>query len=164
MPDTSIKISGRILKAPDGQLGVLPLEQACNAHGNLADQVRDFGEVRGTGTSQPPRTHPVGTGGAPATTAKPAAMVAPAAGHPASTLLKSNACVACHGLTSQIVGPSFQAVAEKYAGKPDALDYLSHKIRQGGQGVWRRVPMPAHAHLKDADAMTIAQWLAEGAK
>jgi len=108
MPDTSIKISGRILKAPDGQLGVLPLEQACNAHGNLADQVRAFGEVRGTGTSQPPRTHPVGTGGAPATIAKPAAMVAPAAGHPASALLKSNACVACHGLTSQIVGPSFQ--------------------------------------------------------
>jgi len=145
MPDTSIKISGRILKAPDGQLGVLPLEQACNAHGNLADQVRAFGEVRGTGTSQPPRTHPVGTGGAPATIAKPAAMVAPAAGHPASALLKSNACVACHGLTSQIVGPSFQAVAEKYAGKPDALDYLSHKIRQGGQGVWGRVPMPAQA-------------------
>jgi cytochrome c551/c552 len=30
--------------------------------------------------------------------------------------------------------------------------------------VWGRVPMPAQAHLKDADAMTIAQWLAEGAK
>lgn len=164
MPDTSVKISGRILKAPDGHLGVLPLEHARNAHGYIADQVRDFGEVRGTDTSQPPRTHPVGTGGAPATTAKPAAMVAPAAGHPASALLKSNACVACHGLTSQIVGPSFQAVAEKYAGKPDALDYLSHKIRQGGQGVWGRVPMPAQARLKDADAKTIALWLAEGAK
>ena len=144
-------------------VSVIP-DHARNTHGNIADQVRDFGEVRGTDTSQPPRTHPVGTGGTPATTSKPAAMVATAAGHAASALLKSNACVACHGLANQIVGPSFQAVAEKYSGKPDALEYLSHKIRQGGQGVWGRVPMPAQAQLKDTDARTIAQWLAEGAK
>lgn len=106
----------------------------------------------------------MGTGGAPATTSKPAAVVTAVTGHPASALLTSNACVACHGLTSQIVGPSFQAVADRYSGKSDALDYLSHKIRQGGQGVWDRVPMPAQAQLKEADARTIAQWLTEGAK
>ena len=144
-------------------VSVIP-DHARNTHGNMADQVRDFGEVRGTDTTQPPRTQPVGTGGAPATPSKPAAVVTVATGHPASALLSSNACVACHGLTSPIVGPSFQAVARKYSGRPDALEYLSHKIRQGGQGVWGTLSMPAQAQLKDADARTIAQWLTEGAK
>ena len=144
-------------------VSVIP-DHARNTHGNIADQVRDFGEVRGTDTTQPPRTQKVGAGGAAATTAMAAPAVQSVTAHPANNLLKNNACVACHALAGRLVGPSFQEVARKYAGKPDALEYLSRKIRQGGQGVWGTVPMPEQAQLKDADARTIGQWLAEGAK
>ena len=59
MPDLSVKVSGRLLKARDGDLGVLPLERARNSHGNIADQVRNFGEVRGTDTNRY-TAHPTG--------------------------------------------------------------------------------------------------------
>jgi cytochrome c len=57
------------------------------------------------------------------------------------------------------VGPSFQEVAKKHAGK---VDYLAAKIKSGGSGVWGPIPMPAQS-LSDAEAKTIATWLAAGA-
>ena len=44
----------------------------------------------------------------------------------------------------------------------DAVDFLAGRIRQGGVGVWGRVPMPAQA-IAEADALVIARWLAAGA-
>jgi cytochrome c len=67
--------------------------------------------------------------------------------------------VACHDLNSRIVGPSFRDVATKYGNRPDAVDYLSDKIRSGGSGLWGTIAMPPQA-LSDGDAGTIAVWLA----
>ncbi|MDE2094321.1 MAG: c-type cytochrome [Burkholderiales bacterium] len=141
-----------------------------NANGNIAEQVRPFGPARGTDTSLAPRTQKVGVV-VPATVVAAAAPAVPAlpagpsaADAPAHALIQANACTSCHGVTNRIVGPAFQDVATKYAGRADVVAYLSDKIRSGGQGVWGAIPMPAQAQLKEADARAIAQWLAAGAK
>ena len=72
------------------------------------------------------------------------------------------ACVACHAVGPARRGPGFREVASRHGSRADALDYLSGKIRAGGTGVWGAVPMPPQA-LADAEARTIAQWLADGA-
>ncbi|MBW8832540.1 MAG: c-type cytochrome [Burkholderiales bacterium] len=120
---------------------------ARNAHGNLAEQNRLVGAQRGANTA----------GTAPTAAAEPAA-VKPAAVS-AIALLQQHSCTACHGIDSQIVGPSFKAVSDKYAGQGDALVYLSGKIRTGGSGVWGAIPMPAQ-NLPEADLKAIAQWIA----
>lgn len=77
-------------------------------------------------------------------------------------LAQKNACMACHAVDKKLVGPSYQDVAKKYAGK-DAAE-LAKSIKAGGSGKWGPVPMPAQAALSDADALTLARWILAGAK
>jgi cytochrome c551/c552 len=139
---------------------------ARNAHGNLAEQNRDIGGVRGIDTTKPaplgldqlapgPKTPVKASSGEKNTTA----VVPDVRG-----LLAKNSCTACHGMKSKIVGPGFNEVAAKYQGKADAQTYLTNKIITGGSGVWGSTPMPAQGQLKEADAKAIAQWLSAGAK
>lgn len=154
-------------------------DYARNAHGNLVDQSRLVGVSRGADTTRPPlarnfesnldvaqyeRSSSVPEKGAKA--ALPAA--AATAPIPAGTagvmpLLQKNACVACHGMDSKLVGPSFREIAAKYKDHADAVNYLSGKIRAGGQGVWGSMVMPAQS-LSLAESAQLAQWLALGAK
>ena len=73
-----------------------------------------------------------------------------------TALLQKNNCLACHNVTQTVVGPAFQAVANKYRGQADAVDKLARKIRLGGSGVWGAMPMPAHPQISDADAKKLA--------
>ena len=77
-------------------------------------------------------------------------------------LAKKNACLACHAVDKKLVGPSYQEVAKKYAGK--SADELAKSIKAGGAGKWGPVPMPAQAALSDTDAKTLAAWILSGAK
>jgi cytochrome c len=77
-------------------------------------------------------------------------------------LAQKNACMACHAVDKKVVGPSYQDVAKKYAGK--SADELAKSIKAGGSGKWGPVPMPAQAALSDADAKTLAAWILSGAK
>ena len=77
-------------------------------------------------------------------------------------LAKKNACMACHAVDKKVVGPAYQDVAKKYAGK--SADDLAKSIKSGGSGKWGPVPMPAQAALSDADAKTLAAWILAGAK
>jgi len=52
-------------------------------------------------------------------------------------------------------------IRARYAGA-DASAYLAKKIRQGGQGVWGSVPMPAMNQLDDTVVEALALWLASG--
>jgi S-disulfanyl-L-cysteine oxidoreductase SoxD len=123
---------------------------ARDAHGNLAEQNRLVGAQKGADTRRP----------AVAAAAPAQSDAAPA---PAIALTQKHACVACHGMDSKLVGPSFRDVAEKHAGSADAVTYLASKIRGGGAGVWGSIAMPAQA-LGETDAKRIAEWLADGAK
>jgi len=121
-----------------------------NTHGNLAEQNRSFGEVRGINTASP----------------KPAA--APAAAKPAANdgraLVTSYSCVACHGMANKIVGPGYKQVAAKYNGKSGAAEQLMDKIRKGGSGNWGATPMPPQPQVKDQDLKTIVEWILNGAQ
>jgi len=81
----------------------------------------------------------------------------------AMTLARGNACMGCHAVSSQRMGPSFQAVAAKYKGDAAALAKLTVKVQKGGAGVWGMIPMPSHPGLSTADAQTIVTWILAGA-
>ena len=74
-------------------------------------------------------------------------------------LATSKNCMACHAAAIKLVGPSFKAIAEKYAGQKDAVDKLSVKIIKGGSGVWGPVPMPANAQVSPDEAKKLAAWI-----
>ena len=81
----------------------------------------------------------------------------------AFAIAKQNACLGCHAINKKIVGPSFQAIAEKYKGDANAQAFLKNKIAKGGSGSWGVVPMPANAKLNDADLSTLTSWILRGA-
>lgn len=78
-------------------------------------------------------------------------------------LADKSACLNCHDVSKKMVGPSFQAIAEKYKGKADAATYLAEKITKGGAGVWGAIAMPGMPQVGDADVQTLSRWIAKGA-
>ena len=77
-------------------------------------------------------------------------------------LAQKSGCLACHAVDKKVVGPSYQEVAKKYAGKK--ADELASSIKAGGTGKWGQIPMPPQPNLSDADAKTLATWILGGAK
>lgn len=143
--------------APEAKLESFLPEFARDAHGNLAEQNRIVGAQRGADTSKPE----LSVGEKPAEPVAAPKKAAPeSAGKIATGLMKNNGCLVCHGMSNKIVGPAISDVAKKYPGK---ADYLAGKIKNGGSGVWGPIPMPPQA-LSEADAKTIAAWLADGSK
>jgi cytochrome c len=133
---------------------------ARNAHGNLAEQNRLVGAQRGVDTTRSAGTAPVAAAAAAAPAAAAAAVTPGAA---ALALARKHNCLTCHGVDNKVVGPALKDVAKKYAGRADAVPYMTQKIRAGSAGVWGPIPMPAQT-LNAEDAQAIAQWLADGAK
>ena len=142
---------------PEAKVASMLPDYARNAHGNLADQNRLVGQQHGADTASPENKSTLTAGAAPApvTAAKPA----PKPVDPALALLGKHNCTACHAQDRRVVGPSFNDIAKKYAGK---ADYLRSKIKSGGSGVWGPVPMPPQT-APDGDIQTLANWLAAGA-
>ena len=132
---------------------------ARDAHGNIREQNRGVGPVRGADTTRPPPASlPKGAAAAPVVVA------AATTGPDVKALLSKNSCTACHGMTNKIVGPGFNEIAAKYKGRADAEAYLSGKIRSGGSGVFGSVPMPPQPQLSESDAQAMARWIAAGAR
>jgi cytochrome c len=90
---------------------------------------------------------------------------APAAFSPANAMniAGKNACMGCHAVDRKIVGPSFQQIAVKYKGDPQAQARLETKVRDGGSGVWGVLPMPSHRTMNGADIKTVVGWILAGA-
>ncbi len=78
----------------------------------------------------------------------------------ARELAQKNACLACHSVSSRVVGPSYKEVAARYAKDPtmDAAA-LAARIRSGGKGHWGTMEMPPQPNLSEADARTLAEWI-----
>lgn len=69
-------------------------------------------------------------------------------------------CFSCHAVDHKLVGPAYQDVAERYAGKGDAeVKALVQKIRKGGSGHWGDIPMTPHPQLSDADLTAMVTWI-----
>jgi len=131
-------------------------DYARNAHGNLAEQNRIIGAIRGANTLQPALPVMMSASAAPVAVIP----MARAANDDALKLAQKHSCTACHGVTNKILGPSFADIYKKYGA--DSAATLATKIKAGGSGVWGSVPMPAQAHVPDADIRAIAEWLASG--
>ena len=135
---------------------------ARNAHGNLAEQNRSVGAQHGVDTTKPPVATMAQAKQMSATAQPPAVSANKSGNSTAIALTQKYTCVACHGFENKIVGPGFKEVAKKYGDRTDAVNYLTGKIRTGGSGLWGPITMPAQ-NLSEADAQTIAKWLAAGA-
>ncbi len=114
---------------------------AANSHGNLAEQNRLIGPVRGIESG---------------------AKSGKAAQLDGAKLAQQHQCIACHAVEDKLVGPSWRAIAAK--NKPDATARLLKKVQQGGQGAWGEVPMPAQGHIKADELTAIVRWVLDGAK
>lgn len=120
-------------------------DYAMNAHGNLKDQVRDYGPFPGI------QTAPVEDIAAPQH--KGDNEIPEAA-------LAANGCSGCHGLDRALVGPAFTAIKERYQGQ-DAAEYLTDKIRNGGSGVWGSMAMPPMTQIDSETLDELVSWLLE---
>lgn len=134
---------------------------ARDAHGNIQEQNRVIGPVRGADTTRPPRAEPL------TQRIEIAPVVVAQANSGLSDpklLVNANSCTACHGMDKKIVGPGFNEIAAKHRDRTDLEAYLAGKIQQGSVGVFGQIPMPPQPQVSAADAATIARWIAAGAK
>jgi len=91
-------------------------------------------------------------------TSAPAASAAP---EPAGLKdAKASDCFACHAIDHKVVGPAYEEVARRYAGKGDAVvDKLAEKVIKGGSGNWGSIAMTPHPDLGQQKARTIVEWI-----
>ncbi len=86
-------------------------------------------------------------------------------------LFLKKGCTNCHDIRNPLVGPSFEAIARRYQGDPDAEQKLFDSVRHGSQGKWydprtttaygiRRV-MPAQDRKKlpDGELRAMVRWI-----
>ena len=74
-------------------------------------------------------------------------------------IVMSTTCKTCHKRNEKSIGPTYEDVAAKYAGTPDATEYLKGKIIGGGTGVWGDVSMPANPTMEGGDADKIVAFI-----
>lgn len=86
-------------------------------------------------------------------------------------LAKKNNCLACHAPDKKLVGPAYQDVAKKYAGKKGMEEVLFKRVRKGAtvkelnwKAVTGGVPMPPNLLVSDADLHVLIKWVLAGAK
>ena len=169
-PDVQGSSCMRDCSADSNVKSTLP-DYAMTAHGNLAEQSRNIGPSRGQITGaikvaqnlipiSAPETIERAKA-APEVVAKGAEGTSPAKLAQIRPMLDKNNCTACHGLENKLVGPSFKDISARYKTQADAAALLAGKIKNGSQGVWGAIPMPAQA-LTAGDAAQIAQWLTAG--
>ncbi len=138
---------------------ILP-DYARDAHGNLAEQQRLVGPMRGAQTTN------IAVAAASLSTsnsAGPSNLDSKADNAGMAALAKSANCLACHGLSNRIIGPSFKEVATRYQVQNTAQELLVTRVRIGGQGVWGQIPMPPHPGLKDEEIEKLVRWILSGA-
>jgi cytochrome c len=74
-------------------------------------------------------------------------------------LISGSDCSGCHELDSQVVGPSWRAIAKRYRSQPGNTAKLAARIREGGAGKWGDVAMTPHPDLTDAQARQMVNWI-----
>lgn len=139
-PDTQNKACMKNCKTAPEIVSTLP-DHALGSHGNLADQNRRVGPVRGQVTG---------------------ASVSPDAASSPSAIAETSGCLGCHAVNMRVVGPSFHEIADKYKGK-SASTPLFEKVRKGGEGAWGDIPMPPQEDIKDEDLKKLIGWILDSA-
>jgi cytochrome c len=74
-------------------------------------------------------------------------------------LISGSDCLSCHALDSQVVGPSWKAIAKRYSSQPGNAAALAARIRAGGAGKWGDVAMTPHPDLTDVQCRQMVEWI-----
>lgn len=74
-------------------------------------------------------------------------------------LIRTSDCLSCHHQKSQLVGPSFEAIKNKYPSTPSNIEALAARIIEGGSGSWGSIPMQAHPTLSKKEAEEMIQYI-----
>jgi S-disulfanyl-L-cysteine oxidoreductase SoxD len=130
---------------PYTQRSQLP-DYAKSAHGNLAEQNRALGPVRGVVTVSASKV---------ATAPAPPGL----ANNDGEKLARAANCFACHGLDAKVLGPSFRDISKKYAADANVATMLAGRVKNGAQGAWGVIPMPANPQLPDESIQQIIAWV-----
>ena len=73
-------------------------------------------------------------------------------------LVRKYNCQQCHSLDSPGSGPSWSAIAKRYASDPTARDEVAANILNGSVGAWGPLPMPPVAVSKE-DLRPLVDWI-----
>ena len=102
-------------------------------------------------------------GGSTDTADTSATTVASAPAAPVKTggelLIAKADCVGCHHKENKLIGPAFQAIAEKYTSNEANINLLADKIINGGKGVWGTIPMTPHPKITQEDAKQMVTYI-----
>ena len=71
-------------------------------------------------------------------------------------LAKKSGCMACHAIDKKVVGPAWNDVAAQTTD----VAAIKESIVKGSRGKWGKVPMPPQGRVSDADAETLAKFIA----
>lgn len=75
-------------------------------------------------------------------------------------LVASEGCLLqCHHVSAKKIGPSYEAIAEKYTDEAMHRDSLVHRIINGSVGRWGTIPMAANVHVSEEDARTMVHYI-----
>ncbi len=74
-------------------------------------------------------------------------------------LIQDSDCLSCHRVDVSSVGPSYQAVAEKYPNTPEQKAISAKRIIEGSVGLWGDHAMSAHPDLSEKDAMMMVDYI-----
>jgi cytochrome c len=73
-------------------------------------------------------------------------------------LVQKYNCQQCHTIDKPRAGPSFRAIAKRYASDPNARDEVAANILNGSTGAWGPVPMAPVAVSKE-DLRPLVDWI-----
>ncbi len=88
-----------------------------------------------------------------------AGVLASSAAVASAELARSKNCVACHAVERKMIGPSYKAIAARYADDDSAVRILSERVLKGGVGVWGQMPMPPQPNVSHDEAEALAKWV-----
>lgn len=74
-------------------------------------------------------------------------------------LIESNDCRSCHQYDTKSIGPSYTAVAKKYADTPDNRAMLEDRVINGSSGIWGEHAMAAHPALSLSEAQRMVRYI-----
>ena len=75
----------------------------------------------------------------------------------AAEIIDRSACLGCHHEGNTMNVPTWSAVAQKYRGNTDAVDFLAKKIPHGGSGSWGKMEMPPYTDLTKEEVRIVVK-------
>jgi S-disulfanyl-L-cysteine oxidoreductase SoxD len=137
-------------------------ESARSSHGNIQQQNRPFGAVRGVDTTMPPSASLEES----VARQKQQRLIklenSALAEQDMPAIAQQNNCLGCHGIKNKVIGPGFNEIAAKYKGDKAAAELLVQKVKEGTSGTWGDVAMPPQTTVSDDHAKKLVNWILKG--